>query len=349
MAEALYDVVIVGAGPAGLAAALFAARRGLRVCVVTMDIGGQLALTDWIENYPGLLGATGRALVDQMLEQAKRDGAEVQMGEVERISQISNLKSQIAEWGLTLAEGDTLTTRTVILAFGLTPTPLGAEGEEALRGKGVYYAAVDDAPRQDGKVIAVVGGGDSAVTAALALAPRAAAVHLIHRRDILRAEQALQDRLAEHPNITLHLRRTVAEIRGTEHVESILLSPTDPETGSIRSDVNGHMAIVPLDSLFIQIGFQAKTKWLAGVVDLNDKNEVVTTRDCETSAPGIFAAGDLTNIAYKQAVVSAGEGTKAALQAFKYLQQQRGKPAVMLDWDVRDPSETSKPKTSKPI
>lgn len=334
-----YDVVIVGAGPAGLAAAMFTARRGLKTVLVSKDLGGQLALTDFLENYPGIDRIGGRELVDRMLAQVKRDGAEFRFGEAMGIEQHNvaedfspprgGLKAattaQASIYAVRTAEGDELATHTIILAFGLTPNDLGCEGEQRLNGKGVYYSAVADAPKQDGKTIAIVGGGNSAVTAALELAPRAAKVLLVHRRAEFRAERALLDRLGEHANIETMTPYTVAELKGDEHVRAMVLAHA--ETGDTKE--------VAVDSVFVQIGFSAKTKWLEGIVPLNAKREVVIDRDCATSVPGIFAAGDLTDITYKQAVVTAGEGVKAALQAFKHLQTASGKPAIMIDWDVR--------------
>jgi len=335
MADVMYDVVVVGAGPAGLAAAMFTARRGLKTVIVSKDLGGQLALTEWIENYPGVDRAGGRELCERFLAQAKRDGAELRFGEAVAIQAMKQWNNEAMERGteaercpmyeVQLAEGNGLRTRTVILSFGLTPNDLGCEGEARLKGKGVYYSAVDDAPKQNGKTVAVVGGGNSAVTAVLELAPRATKVFLIHRRTELRAEKPLLDRLREQPNIEVVTPYTVAELTGDDHVRTIVLAHA--ETGETRE--------IPVDSVFVQIGYSAKTKWLEGVVQLNEKREVIVDRDCRTSAPGIFAAGDLTDIAYKQAAISVGEGVKAALQAFKYLQTAAGKPAVMFDWDTR--------------
>lgn len=329
----LFDVVVIGAGPAGLAAAMFTARRGLKTLILSKDLGGQLALTEWIENYPGVDRAGGRELCERFRAQAERDGAEFRFGEVIGIrltmEQWNNgtMESKSVDlsqiYTVQLAEGTELGTRAIILAFGLTPNDLGCEGEQPLKGKGLYYSAVSDAPKQDGKTVVVVGGGNSAVTAMLELAPRAARVFLVHRRTELRAEKPLLERMRQLPNIEILTPYTVAELRGEDRVDAVVLTHT--ETGDTRE--------IPVDSVFVQIGYSAKTKWLEGVVALNARREVVIDRDCATSAPGIFAAGDLTDIAYKQAAISVGEGVKAALQAFKYLQTQAGKPAVMFDWD----------------
>ncbi|MBI4435009.1 FAD-dependent oxidoreductase [Candidatus Uhrbacteria bacterium] len=360
MAEAMHDVVVIGAGPAGLAAAMFAARRGLKTVIVSKDLGGQLALTEWIENYPGVDRAGGRELCERFLAQAKRDGAEFRLveaigiepspprppskegGKQKSISPPPSGRGSERGWVVRLAEGDAITTKTIILAFGLTPNDLGCEGEQRLKGKGVYYSAVDDAPKQNGKTVAVVGGGNSAVTAVLELASRAAKVLLIHRRIELRAEKALLERMRALSNVEVLTPYTVAALTGEDHVRAIVLAHA--EAGENKNFSPSHRVgefagvgtrRLTVDSVFVQIGYSAKTKWLEGAVQLNEKREVIVDRDCRTSASGIFAAGDLTDIAYKQAAISVGEGVKAALQVFKYLQGIAGKPAVLFDWDVR--------------
>ncbi|MBI2483225.1 FAD-dependent oxidoreductase [Candidatus Uhrbacteria bacterium] len=319
MEGAPFDVLVIGAGPAGLAAAMFTARRGLRTCVLSKDIGGQAALTDTIENYPGIASVSGRSLVETMRGQATRDGADWQFGEA--ISIVSDASLHLVR----TAEGTTIAARTIILAFGLTPNDLDCLGEAPLRGRGLYYSAVADAPMQDGKTVAVVGGGNAAVTAALELAPRAARVYCIHRREEFRAEQVLLDRLLALPNVVCCRSTVVAEVRGDDRVRELVLAPA----------TDGASRVLAVDSVFVQIGYSAKTNWLDGVVARNARREVMIDRDCQTNAPGIFAAGDITDISYKQAVISAGEGVKAALQAFKYLQTQAGRPAVMFDWEVK--------------
>lgn len=320
MADAMYDVVVVGAGPAGFSAAMFTARRGLKTILVSKDVGGQLALTDIIENYPGIDRIGGRELVDRMRGQAKRDGAEFVLGEVTGIERESDAPPRYV---VRLAEGAPFHTKTIILSFGLTPNDLGCTGEQRLKGKGLYYSAVADAPKQTGKRIAVVGGGDAAITAVLELAPRVERVILVHRRPEFRAERVLLDRLRAFENVEVLTPYTVAEVKGEEHVAALGLAHA--ESGEARE--------IAVDAVFVQIGFSSKAKWLEGIVPLNAKREVIIDRDCATTVPGIFAAGDLTDITYKQAVVTAGEGVKAALQAFKYLQTAAGKPAVMFDWD----------------
>jgi len=334
MTNSVHDVVVVGAGPAGLAAAMFAARRGWGTALVAKDLGGQLALTDCIENYPGVDRLSGRELAERMLAQAKRDGAEFRFGEVINISPPPDGGGSERGWVVRLAEGDLVITKTIILAFGLTPNDIGCEGEARFMGKGVYYSAVSDAPRLDGKTVAVVGGGNSAVTAALDLAPTAANVYLIHRRAEFRAEKALLERMHQTPNIEVLAPYAIAELRGEDRVKEVVLVEGERPVPAGASG-EGEGRTLAVDAVFVRIGYSAKTKWLEGVVPLNDRGEVVIDRDCATSVPGVFAAGDLTDIVYKQAAISAGEGVKAALQASKYLAAAAGTSMVMIDWDAK--------------
>ena len=337
-----YDVIVVGGGPAGLVAALFCARRGLRTLVLAKDIGGQLALTEEVENYPGVPDVGGRQLVANLKGQVERDGATIQLAEVMGIA------PRDAGYTVRTVDGQEHATRTIILAFGLTPNDLGASGEATFVGKGISYSAVADAPPQDGKTIAVVGGGNSALTAVLELAPRAKRVYLVHRREEFRAEKNLLDRARVTTNVEFITPYTITEVRGRDRLKEMVLAhaaiDSSPSSSGTRSRADerqkrgserGSGRTLTLDSVFVQIGYSAKTKWLEGVVALNAKREITIDRDCATNVPGIFAAGDITDIAYKQAVVSAGEGAKAALQVFKYLQTAAGKPAIMFDWDAR--------------
>jgi thioredoxin reductase (NADPH) len=330
MEQDIYDVVVVGGGPAALTAAMFTARRGLRTVAVAKDLGGQLALTAWIENYPGVDRAGGHDLSTRMRVQAERDGAVLAFDEA-----VGMERHEGNTWILQLASGTTMQSRVIILSFGLTPNDLGATGEEMLRGKGMYYCQPVDAPRQDGKRVAVIGGGSAAAEAALELSRVAERVYCVHRREALRAEQQLIDRLSACKNVEMMMPYVVDTVRGGGAVESMALKPADPETGDA---VGTDLRDVDIDSVFVAIGHRTATTWLDGVVDRNTRGEIIVDRDCRTNVGGVFAAGDVTDITYKQAVISAGEGAKAGLQAFKYLQDEDGKPAIMIDWDARGKS-----------
>lgn len=298
----MYDTIIIGAGAAGLTAALYTARRNLKTLILSKDIGGQTAVATEIENYPGVIDQpNGFELMQTFKKQAEKFGAEIKhegVTEIKKNKDIFSVKT----------DKNSYSAKTVILAFGLTPRELGVPGEDKLKGRGVAYCATCDGPLFKNKTVAVVGGGNSALDAADYLSGLAKKVYLIHRRDEFRAEAILQKKVKQAKNIELVLNSEIQEIKGSNKVESIKLSSQDEE--------------IQVDGVFIEIGYQAKTDWLKNLVKLNSKGEIITDENCRTSTPGIFAAGDVTDAPYKQIVISAGEGAKAALQAHKYIQQK---------------------------
>jgi len=217
-----------------------------------------------------------------------------------------------------MANGESTAARTVILAFGLTPRNLEVPGETELTGKGVSYCATCDGPLYKDKDVVVVGGGNAALDAAEYLSKICKQVYLINRNDKFRGEQVLIDHVDKAKNITVIYSSNTTEIKGKDRVEALVYKTAD---GS-EKELN-------VQGIFIEIGYVAKTDWLQGVVELNQRKEIVVSADNETSTPGIFAAGDITQITYKQVVISAGEGAKAALQAYKYLQ---GNKPLTPDW-----------------
>ena len=316
--RALYDVVSVGGGAAGLTAGMYAARRALKTVILAKDLGGQAATTSWIENYPGVGVTDGLELMVKFRDQALQFGAEFVATEAEKITPHDN------GFMVTTPQGE-FTSRAVILAFGLTPRDLGVPGEEALKGRGVSYCVTCDGPLFKGKRVLVVGGGSSALDAAEFLTHLTDVVHIVYEREVFRGPKALIAKVLHDPKITKHLGEKVVEIRGRERVESVLLSG------------GGETVEVPVDGVFVELGHIVKTAWLKGLVDLDERGHVIVTKNCATSRPGIFAAGDVADIAYKQVVVSAGEGAKAALQAYHYLQGGDGR-SIVPDWTLAKPS-----------
>ena len=307
MSEEVYDVVIIGAGPAGLTAAIYCVRSGLRVQVIGKTVGGQIAEASLVENYPGLKAVSGFELAKRIAEQAESLGIDVLMDEVVGVEQVGD-----AFITKTAASGD-FKCRAVILAIGAEPSRLGIKGEEEFRGRGVSYCATCDGPLFKGKDVAVVGGGNSALDAALYLSSLAKTVYLIHRRSEFRAVKALVDKVVERGNIVRVLKRVPIEIGGSRFVEWIKVK--NVETGEVEElRVNG---------VFIEIGRSVKSDFLKGFVDLDDEGQIIVDSLCRTSRKGVFAAGDATNVPYKQAVIAAGDGAKAALSAYEYLKRLR--------------------------
>jgi len=318
----IYDTIIVGAGAAGLTAAIYASRRALKTLMVTVDIGGQAATTDEIENYPGVGLVTGTDLMTKFKDSAEKFGTQIVYAEVRKISKGVD------------ADGKplfTVTTNTqefkghaIILCFGLAHRHLGVPGEEQFGAKGVSYCATCDAPLFKGKPVMVVGGGNSAVDATLLLAKICPKVYLVHRREDFKAEAFLVDQLKQD-HVELVLNTEIQEIKGDTRVRSVVVKKVANAQETREIEVAG---------VFVEVGFIVNAKLIEGLVDLDERKQIKISRDCETSEPGVFAAGDITTISYKQIIISAGEGATAALKAYEYLQKTRGFRGVNIDWGL---------------
>lgn len=314
-----YDVIIIGGGPAGLTAAIYAGRRALKTLVLTMDIGGQMNLTQHIENHPGFEVITGSELGQKMMAQAKKLGAEVSIQQ-----QVISLEKKEDNFLVKTNSGE-FETQSVILAFGKTPRKMELESADKYLGKGLSYCATCDGPLFKNKKVAVVGGGNSALDAVIFLSEICEKVYLIHRRDAFRGEEVLVEKIKQKGNIEFILNSVVSEIIGAEFVEGI----------KTKDVVSGEEKETLLDGIFVEIGYEVAAEFVKNIVNLDEKNQLVVDCDCKTSAPGIFAAGDLTQIPYKQIVISEGQGAVAALSAYDYIQKKQGKPTVKVDWGTK--------------
>lgn len=310
-----YDVVIVGSGPAGYTAALYTSRAFLKTLVLSgTQPGGQLTTTTEVDNFPGFpKGVTGTQLVMDMKAQVERFGTEVQALMVSRIT-----KSPDGTFVLSSDGGD-IHSKTVIIATGATAMYLGLPSEEKLRGKGVSACATCDGFFFRGKVVTVIGGGDTAMEEATFLTKFSPKVTIIHRREEFRASAIMLDRAKKDERITFLTNKIVEEILGDTEVTGIRLK--DAKTGETID--------YPTQGVFLAIGHKPSTSFLQGVVDLDAKGYVVIKRgdsplmpQTETSVPGIFAAGDCVDPRYRQAIVAAGQGCMAAMDAEKYLESK---------------------------
>ncbi|AKX95279.1 thioredoxin reductase [Moorella thermoacetica] len=300
----VYDLMIIGGGPAGLTAALYGARGGLNTILLEMGApGGQAGQTDRIENYPGFPdGITGIDLAMKFAEQAQRFGARLEMTTVREVDFSGANKKVITSNGEYEA-------RAVIIASGAHPRPLGVPGEAELRGRGVSYCATCDGAFFRDKKVAVVGGGDSAVEEALFLTRFASQVTIIHRRDALRATRVIQDRARDNPKISFQWNTVVNAIQGKDKVSSLQLK--DVRTGALREE--------PFDGVFIFIGLEPNTDFLGGALTLDPDGYIVTREDLATSIPGVFAAGDVRAKNFRQVSTAVGDGAVAAMAAERYL------------------------------
>ena len=316
--DAAYDVIIVGAAAAGLTAALYAARQGMKTLVVSKDLGGQALLTNHIQNYPGYDTVDGFSLVSKFAEQAKGFGAEIHLEEAKELKDedgIFAVKTPTQEF----------TSHALILAFGKTPRDLGVTGEDEYKGKGLSFCATCDGPLYRGRTVAVVGTAEYAADAALLLSDLAGKVYLIFNRSKMAVDEATLADLQSRSNITQIPNSKVTAVQGGLTVETI----------KVRDESSKTETVYPVDGVFVEQGYIAKTDLAQGLVALNERREIISDKEGRTSHPGIFAAGDVTDIPFKQIVVSAGQGCVAALSAYNYLQQKRGKALIRGDWKRR--------------
>ncbi|MBP7275904.1 MAG: thioredoxin-disulfide reductase [Kiritimatiellae bacterium] len=303
------NVVILGTGAAGFTAAIYTARANLSPLVIEgSQPGGQLTTTTDVENFPGFPeGVDGFALMDMMRKQAGRFGARFMNGSVTACDLRADPRR------LTLDSGETIEARTVIIATGACAKYLGLPSEQALRGKGVSACATCDGAFFRNVPVAVVGGGDTAMEEATFLTRFASQVHLIHRRDQFRASKIMADRVLHHPKITIHWNSTVEE----------LLDPAQDRVTAIRlrNVQSGEITEVAIGGYFAAIGHQPNTAPFAGQLEMNEQGYLVTDHT-RTALPGVYAAGDVQDAVYRQAVTAAGTGCMAALEAERYLVAQ---------------------------
>ncbi len=306
----VYDVVIIGGGPAGLTAGLYTSRGRLASLLLEKGItGGQIVNAELVENFPGFPeGIGGYDLGELLTQQASRYGLETTFAEVTGLEITGAART--AHKIVHTTEGD-FTARSVIVAGGSNPVTLDVPGEGRLTGRGVSYCATCDAAFFRDQPVAVVGGGDAAITEALHLTKFASGVTIIHRRDKLRASPILQERAFAEPTIQFAWDSVVAEIEGKDFVDALRLS-------NLREGGDSSLAV---NGVFVAIGFRPDTDYLKSIVELDPTGHVVTNERMETGLPGILAAGDIRHNSARQAVTAAGDGATAAIFAEKYLNE----------------------------
>ncbi len=295
----LYDIIIVGAGPAGLTAAIYAGRGKLKTLVIEkMATGGQLGITEKIENYPGVPSASGAELASTMERQARSFGAEFVTAEVESIDK-EGLVFHVK------CKNETYNSRTVIYAGGSTPSKMGVTGEEEFLGRGVSYCAICDAAFYRNMKVAVVGGGNTALEEALYLTKFASEVVVFHRRDEFRAQKIIQEDVDRNKKITTRLSTIVEEIKGTQFVEKLVLR--NLKTGEITEE--------NFDGIFVFIGYKPFVEPVRDLVDLTQFNRIVVDKNMATKTLGLYAAGDVIDKMLYQVATAVGDGAAAAVAA----------------------------------
>ena len=303
-AKAPFDVLVVGGGPAGSAAAIYAARKGIRTGVVADRFGGQVLDTVGIENFISVKETEGPKLAIALEQHVK--AYDVDIMNLQRAEGLEAVEGGIA---VKLASGATLRSKTVILATGARWREMNVPGEREFRGKGVAYCPHCDGPLFKGKRVAVIGGGNSGVEAAIDLAGIVAHVTLLEFDSVLRADAVLQKKLASLPNVTVITSAQSTEVTGSDKVNGLVY----------KERVSGLTKRIELEGIFVQIGLVPNTDWLKGTLALSPRGEIEIDARGQTSLPGVFAAGDATTVPFKQIIIAMGEGAKAALGAFDHL------------------------------
>jgi len=301
----VYDLIIVGGGPAGMTAAVYAARKRLNTLLLSKDVGGQVLWTMGVENYMGYQYIEGPELMQKFEEQVKQFPLDQKIGQG-----ASTLSRVDVGFEVRAEGGESYQARAVIVATGKRPRQLNVPGEERLKGRGVTYCAICDGPIFAGEKVAVIGGGNSALEAAYDMVKIGDHVYLVSTTP-LTGDQVLIEKVKEASNLTTLLEHEVLSIEGSNRVES--LTVRDLKTGAEKK--------LEVGGVFVEIGLIPNSDIVRDIVKLNRLGEIEVSSACETGAPGLFAAGDVTNVPEKQIVVAAGEGAKAALAAHKYLQR----------------------------
>ncbi len=313
-----YDSIVIGAASAGLTAALYLARQAASTLVISKDIGGQALLTDDIQNYPGFNQISGFELMNKFQQQAASYGAKFVYDEVVSVEKLEDgnfsVKTRSQEYQ----------SISLILAFGKTPRNLDVPGEEEFRGRGVSYCAVCDGPLFKKLPIAVVGIGEHVLQAAVYLSGLASKLYVVYKGSRISEDDEMYQQLKDKQNVEFLLNYSVDRIEGEMGVKTIHISSNSKDSVETKD--------LEVEGLFIEMGYVARTDFVSKLVELTKNKEIITDKLGQTSQEGVFAAGDVTDIPYKQAVISAGQGSTAALSAYNYVQKKLGRTAVKSDW-----------------
>jgi len=315
--ESTYDVIIIGAGVAGLMASIYASRLNLNTLVISRDLGGQAILAPEIQNFPGFLSISGIDLVKRIEEQAKAFGTRIIFDEVTYVRREDNV------FKVETLSKATYHAITLILALGKAPRELNVPGEDKFKGRGVSYCSICDAPLFRNRIVALVGIGESGLHSALMLSDVVKKCYWIFpdpKPGTIESE--LLENVKNRDNIELLPRSKVIEIKGDVRVRSVVVKDLSSEK----------LKEIEVDGVFIEMGYVPKTDPIKDLVKLNEKGEVIVNKLCETSCPGVFAAGDITDLPYKQAVISAAQGAIAALSAYNYIAKVKGYKRIARDW-----------------
>jgi thioredoxin reductase (NADPH) len=311
-----YEIIVIGGGVAGLSAAMFASRQGVNTLVISQDLGGQLNLIPKLENYPGIILTSGELLARTLEQQVLTYGGQIIYDKVESINESEDSLFQVKTSSDRMYE-----CKALILAIGKVPRELGVENEKRFMNRGLSYCTKCDAPFYQGRVVATTGVGNYLVESALLLSRFAKEVYVIYRTSKMAGDKDMISALEKRDNVKYMPNSEIVGLEGNLNLKAI----------KVR-DSQGNTSIVEVEGLFVEMGSKIYTDFVKHLVKINQRGEIEVNEFCETSHKGIFAAGDATTMPYKQVIVAAGEGAKAGISAYNYLQKLAGKPGIKADW-----------------
>lgn len=311
-----YEIIVIGGGIAGLSAAMFASRQGVNTLVISQDLGGQLNLIPKLENYPGIILTSGELLARTLEQQVLTYGGRIIYDKVESVNELEDSLFQVKTSGDKVYE-----CKALILAIGKVPRELGVENEKRFMNRGLSYCTKCDAPFYQGRVVATTGVGNYLVESALLLSRFAKEVYVIYRTSKMAGDKDMISALEKMDNVKYIPNSEIVGLEGNLNLKAI----------KVR-DNQGNTSIIDVEGLFVEMGSKIYTDFVKHLVKINQRGEIEVNEFCETSHKGIFAAGDATTMPYKQVIVAAGEGAKAGISAYNYLQKLAGKPGIKADW-----------------
>ncbi len=302
----IYDLIVVGGGPAGITAGIYAARKKLKTLLIARDFFGQLSKAGYIENWPGVIGNSGMDLMKALEHHLKQFPIEIKTGE--KVVEVSRKAHRF--YCVQTETNQQFSARAIIIAAGREPKKLGIKGEEEFIGKGVSFCSICDAPFFTNKQVAVVGGGNAGLETALDLAKYAKKIFIFENSPSLKADEILQEGVKNEKKIEIFLQKEIEEIIGDKTVQAIKFKDLE----------NNKTLQMPMAGVFVEVGMRPVKDFTKGLIELSADGEIIIDpKTCQTSVEGIFAAGDVVNGKWKQAIIAAGEGAKAALAVYDYL------------------------------
>lgn len=305
----MYEIIIIGGGPAGITAGIYAARKKLNTLLLTKNFVGQVGKTSSVENWPGNESISGSELIESFRKHVQKFDIEIRDGE-----EVKEIKKEGEIFNVTTTNNETFQSRTVIITSGRNPRPLKVPGEDQFMGRGVSFCSTCDAPFFQDKPVAVIGGGNSGFEAALDLEKYSPKIYILEFAPNVKADQIIQERTGASGKIEVITNAAVKEIKGDSFVESLVYEDT----------TSRELKELKVNGVFVEIGSLPATAFVKDIVDFNNWGEIkIDPKTCATKTPGLFAAGDVTDIKYKQIIIACGEGAKAALSAYEYIEELR--------------------------